>query len=298
MENLDQFPVSPEQQEEFSSKIELSFFRHGEKKNDREKSDFDIELTEEGKRQAVEKSEDGNPEQSVAFGSPRARAQETAAFVMAGSEEAITGEESLDELRGKLDKGLDKGSKVGVDERLNFDLDIETPYGEKAFESFKNGEYLKFLVEQSDQLAEKLSDGAGFTYSRGASNIASMIDKYVKVAKRWDELANDESKEYSDTLERFFGTHMGVNEAFLAKLIEKTKGVEERDEFVQVLGGHGFDFTEGFEVEILNKDSEEPIIHINYKKEKEGESEETVFEFSEEVSLGVIHEIIDEGAHQ
>ena len=60
------------------------FFCHSEKENNKSKSDFGIELTPAGKKQAIDKSETKNIEQSVAFGSPQARAQETAAFVMSG----------------------------------------------------------------------------------------------------------------------------------------------------------------------------------------------------------------------
>ena len=59
-------------------------------------------------------------------------------------------------------------------------------------------------------------------------------------------------------------------ESFLAKLIEKTKGIKERDRFVQALNNQGFDYAEGFDVEIRNKESGEPIIHISYKKKRTG----------------------------
>ena len=170
--------------ENYTSKIELSFFRHGEKENDKSKSDFDIELTPTGKRQAIEKSETKSVEQSVAFGSPRIRAQETAAFVMSGNQEEITGDESLEELKEKLDKDLAKGSKVGIDKRLDFDIDFDSEFGKAALDYFKRGEYLKFLVEQSDKLAEETGDETSFTYLRGAANIAGIIDKYIKVARR------------------------------------------------------------------------------------------------------------------
>lgn len=284
-----------EEKEDYTSKIELSFFRHGEKEDNKSKSDLDIELTEAGKKQAVEKSDTKDIDQSLAFGSPRIRAQETAAFVMSGGEDNVTGEESLEELKEKLGEVLSVGTRVGIDKRLDFNVDFGSEYGKIALEYFKKGEYLKFLVEQSDRLAEETRD-EGFTYLRGASNIASIIDKYIRVAKRWDELAQDKQKGYSDTLERFFGTHLGVNESFLAKIIEETKGIEERDKFVLTLDNQGFDFTEGFNVEILNKSSDEPVVRISYNKEtREGNEKETIFEFNEEVSVNLIRSIIDEG---
>jgi hypothetical protein len=42
------------------------------------------------------------------------------------------------------------------------------------------------------------------------------------------------------------GSHGGVTESFLLKVIEKIKGVAERDRFVSIIGNQ-FDFLEGFE---------------------------------------------------
>ena len=56
----------------------------------------------------------------------------------------------------------------------------------------------------------------------------------------------------------------------MAKLIEKTKGIEERDKFVKILNNQGFDYAEGFDIDIKNKELGEPTVHISYKKEKTG----------------------------
>ena len=90
-------------------------------------------------------------------------------------------------------------------------------------------------------------------------------------------------------MKRFFGSHQGVLESFLAKLIEKTKGIEERNKFVEVLNNQGFDYAERFEVDIKNKESGEPTIHLLYKKEKEGK---TVFEFDEDLPKEIIDSIV------
>ena len=66
----------------------------------------------------------GDLNQAVAFGSPRKRAQQTSAYAMAGkSLDTITGSESLEELKEKIDKDLKVGSKIGSDPRLDFYLD-------------------------------------------------------------------------------------------------------------------------------------------------------------------------------
>ncbi|MBU4458848.1 histidine phosphatase family protein, partial [Patescibacteria group bacterium] len=146
--------------ERFTSRIVLKFFRHAEQEpGNKEKSDFERRLTATGREQAIKKSKIQDIEQAVAFGSPRKRAQETAGFVMAGKQEEITGKESLEGLKEKLDKKIKVGSKIAVDERLDFPVgDWDSKYVQEVFSAFKKSEGLKFIVEQSDKLAEKLND--------------------------------------------------------------------------------------------------------------------------------------------
>lgn len=282
-------PENKERKEQITSTIDLRFFRHAEKESDKSKSDEEIELTETGRKQAVEKSEDKDISQSVAFGSPRKRTQQTAGLVMSGQLDEITGNESIEELKEKLNKEIKIGSKIGVDKRLDFNMDFSTEIGKKAFAAFKNGEYLKFLVEQSDALAESLKDRDMETYSSMAGRVAEIVKKYLAIAPRWDKLAQDESKNYEDTLKRFLGTHQGIGESFLAKVIEQTKGKDKRDAFVSALGNQGFDFAEGFDVKIETIDDKTQNIHISFKKEKEGQ---VVFEYDEIVPREVIESFI------
>lgn len=280
---------SQESKENITSKIDLRFFRHGDKESSKEKTDEEIELTETGRKQAVEKSEDTDISQSIAFGSPRKRTQQTAGLVMGGSMEEITGDETIEELKEKLDRELKVGSKIGVDRRLDFNVDFSTDFGKKALEAAKNGQWLKFLVEESDKIAQESQDGTIESYSRYASRVAEIVKKYLVVAERWDKLAQDESKNYEDTLKRFLGTHQGVAESFLAKVIEKTKGEVERDAFVRALNNQGFDFVEGFEVEIDTIDGQEQKIRISFKKEKD---RKVLYSYNEIISSEVIDSLI------
>lgn len=278
-----------EKKETITSKIDLRFFRHTDKESSKEKTDEEIELTERGRSQAVEKSMDDDISQSVAFGSSRKRTQQTAGFVMGGLLEEIIGDETLEELKEKLDNELKVGSKIGMDKRLDFDIDFSSDFGKKALEAVKNGQWLKFLVEESDKIAEE-SQGSGIeTYSVYASHVAEIVKKYLVVAKRWDKLAQDESKNYEDTLKRFFGTHQGIAESFLAKVIETTRGKDERDLFVSALNNQGFDFVDGFEVEIDTIDGKEQKIHILFRKEKDGK---VLYEYDEILPSEVIDKLI------
>jgi len=265
--------------------------RHDEKEKDKTKSDEEVRLTPAGKMRAKEKAEEDNIDQSMAFGSPRKRTQETAGLVMSGKLEEITGTETLEELKEKLDKDLPlkSGSKIMVDDRLNFEADLTSVYAKKALDSAKNGKYLKFLVEDSDRLAKEENDDKSSTYSKQAQAIASVVEKYYSIAPRFNELVQDEDKNYKDIMKRFFGSHQGVLESFLAKVIEKTMGIKERDNFVKALNDQGFDYAEGFEIDIKNKELGEPTVHLSYKKEKEGE---TIFEFDEDLPKEMIDSLV------
>ena len=278
-----------EKRENITSKINLRFFRHADKESSKEKPDEAIELNETGKRQAVGTSRDSDISQSVAFGSPRKRTQQTAGLVMSGLLAEIKGDETVEGLKEKVDRELKVGSKIGIDKRLDFNIDFSTDFGKKVLESAKNGRWLKFLVEESDKIAEEFQDNGIETYSIYASRVAEIVKKYLSVASRWDALVQDETKNYHDTLKRFFGTHQGIAESFLAKVIEQTKGKNERDVFVSALSNQGFDFVEGFEVEIDTINGEEQKMRLSFKKEKDGE---VLYEYSEIVPAEIIDNMI------
>ncbi|MBI2476104.1 MAG: histidine phosphatase family protein [Candidatus Taylorbacteria bacterium] len=292
MEHLET-PASPEANEK--ARVLLHFFRHGEQFKDPTKSDPEYELSPTGREQGMKKAKAVNGKtnlrQTMAFGSPRKRAQQTASFAMAGEAlDTIVGDESLSELKAKLNKDIPYGSKVMGDPRLDFFMDKNTPFGKEAFDAFAaKKQYLKFLAEDSDRLAGELRDKNGSTYSRQARGVAEILKKYLTVANQWDKLVKD--GKYTDSkLERFLGSHGGVTESFLLKVIEKTKGVAERDKLIALMP-NGFDYTEGFDITITNQgESKEPVLHISYKKVNEKDPKLN-FEFDEDVPLAVIQDI-------
>jgi broad specificity phosphatase PhoE len=129
--------------------IILHFFRHSEKESDKNKTDEEINLTPNGRKMAVEHaSDETNISQSVAFGSPKKRTQETALYQMLGSKKEITGELSFDDLKTKVNESLRIGSKVGVDKNLDFP-DIEmSQYKTIVYDAFKKGEYIPLLAHE------------------------------------------------------------------------------------------------------------------------------------------------------
>jgi hypothetical protein len=301
MESERQHFEDKEAGEVVTSRIELNFFRHGAKEKSIDgQPDEEVNLTPAGREQAVAEAEDEDISQSVASGSPRKRAQHTAGLVMAGKHETITGDESLEEFTQKVDAELEKlnrghglegkhGSKMRVDKRLDFVITDSTELGKQLIDSFYRKEYLKFLVEQSDVLAESLHDTESETYSRQAGRIAEMVKVYLNGATRWDQLVRDESKNYQDTLKRFFSSHQGVVESFLAKVVDLTKGREERDKLVTALDNQGFGFVEGIRVSIETTSEGKQNIRVAFKKEKDGQ---VLFDYDEVVPEEVIEKLI------
>jgi len=285
-----------EEPQEFSSKVSLEFFRHDEKeKTKSDQPDQEVALTEKGRKHARSLSKTEDISQAVAFGSPFRRAKETAAYVMGGEAMSLTGNESLEDLKKIIDTELKVGTKISADPRLGFNIDKETPYGREANAAFGRGEWLKFLVEKSDQMAGECGDNKSSTYSRMATDIAKIVEKYLTIAPRFDSLVRE--KGYNEELKRFFGSHLGVLESFLAKVIEKTKGEEELDHFVKTLKNQGFGFSEGFKIDIENpQEDKEPVVKISY--EKKGENPEDSFEFDEKIDPSILQEIIKEGSEK
>lgn len=283
--------LEKESGEKYSSRVSLEFFRHDEKEKSKpDQPEQEIPLTKEGRRHSKASSKNKDISQSVAFGSRFRRARETATYKMAGNMTDITGDETLEELEKKVNAQLKVGKKVAVDERLSLEVDEESPYGKEANVAYGKVEWLKFLVEDSDRLANKYEDKESSTYSRQASNIAQIIQKYAKVAPRFDSLVQE--KGYEKEMKRFFGSHQGILESFLLKMIEKTKGKEEADRLVKLLKNQGFDFSEGFHVDI---DTSGGYSTIKISYERRGDNPENSFIFEEEINPALLQDIIREG---
>ncbi len=290
MEKLESVP-SPENMEK-ASRIVLHFLRHGKK--GKAENDYEVRLTPEGRKEAVGKAAETNVSQAMAFGSPRKRTQESAALMMAGAEDDITGDESFEELAQKLNEGIKVGSKIFADKRLDFTIDESSPAGQKEMEAYTSKRWMPFLINESDNLAKVLDDKGISTYSRMAGAVADIVRKYIEVEGRWHGLVNDEGKKYDEMLERFLGSHQGVTESFLSKIIEKTQGSLERDKFVAAVNNQGFDFLEGFDVEI-KKNSADGAPAIRIKFEKKDDEDKVIFSFDQDVPASVIDEISAEG---
>lgn len=241
-----------------------------------EKDDKDVLLNDEGRHLAAEKFEKplGMRFGHVA-GSSRIRTLETA--VIAATQDITKEPEDLGIGKAREKKDLD------------FYVDENGEYGKRYNKAYDGGKMMAFLMRESDDLAKEYGDTTSCTYSRMAANIARIIYQNFQAAKRGAavlEQSKNQKNELND-FERILATHGTIQESFLLKVVEKLKGIEARDAFFLVIGEKWFDFTEGFDV-TLSKENGEEKIRITYKK--------GAFLFDEIVSVGIIEEIISEGA--
>lgn len=130
---------------------------------------------------------------------------------------------------------------------------------------------------------------------RHAGNISEILERYIRIGNNFNKLvskANEkEREEYGNRLERYLGSHQGVLETFILKILEKTQGKEKRDEYIKAIGD-GFKETQGFRVEIVNVGDEQKILLTYETPDKSGNEdfkEETI-----EIDKNLIGEIIEE----
>ncbi len=144
-----------EQEKQVETKIVLEFMRHGKKEADKTKPDEKVRLTAEGRKMAQDKGTEIKPQKyvSVAWGSPRERTQETALHAMLPD---VDENASLEEMNKMLAEEKKFPTKLIVDSRLNFDM--SGPEGKEMEQAFKDGKYLQYLIESSDQRAIDLGD--------------------------------------------------------------------------------------------------------------------------------------------
>lgn len=263
--------LEPEKEKEIETRIILEIMRHGKKEEDETKSNEELRLTQEGRRQADTKGKELKPQARVAvgWGSLRGRTQETAYRAMLATEN-LSPDASLEEIEKAISQEVKFGKKMILDERLNFN--DKGPVGQEMNKAYDVGRYLPYIILQSDRRAIEIGDKETTTYTRMAANIAELVKRYAKVGNNFNRLASktDEYEKFGNQLERYMGTHGGVVESFLAKILEKIQGVEKRDEFVKNIGSL-FKETEGVHIELINKGKEQNILvdyEVNGKKER------------------------------
>lgn len=282
--------MEQEPKEKIRTKVILELMRHSKKETDPSKTDEEILLTGEGRALATERGRElqPQPEVSMAYGSPKKRTQETAARAMlAGS--IGNPDADLEAIEEMVRDHLKYGEKIREDKRLSFD--ISGPSGAEALAAFKAGQYLPYLLQESDRRAIETKDTVSSTYLRQAGNVAELVKRYAHMGNNFHKLAErtDKYEQFGNQLERYMGTHQGVAECFVAKVLEKIQGNAERDAFIDSTGT-GFSETRGIHIEIVNTGDEQTIMMTYPVKNKEGIEEQWSVEFSTKL----LDEIIEE----
>ncbi|MDP4000877.1 MAG: histidine phosphatase family protein [bacterium] len=251
--------------------IRLEFFRHDEKAKPTEgQPDTTVRLTPKGRVAATEAGKNLNPEPevAVAFGSNRERSVETAMRGMLANQEEIGPDTTLEDIRELVAGQVKVGRKDMVSPNLNFDWSGSKEFNEPAMARYAAKDGLRFLVEDSDQLVEKLKDQTSTSWSRQAGNIAELIKKYYEILPTWQRVAAEHPEKYAqfnNEMQRFMGSHQTVTESFLMKVIEKTEGREAVMKFIESLPDkNGFGFSEGFTINLIIDDAGRDIV-MNYK---------------------------------
>jgi hypothetical protein len=223
-----------------------------------------------------------------AAGSPRVRSGHTAMLHMVGGREELnegvltadgnkeigkilreeltqtdaeTGKLPHNQIEDLIQEMSGTNARVRVDNRLNFVDDKHAPLGSLLQQAYVDAVYLRTIVEESNQIAIAQGGEYTATYTGKAAQVADMFNDYFKAAARLREVSKkvqaDQAEKHGEDLvqsssdfERFLGSHQGLLESFMLKVVENTEGVEARDELMGSLGAGGFDESEGFDVTI------------------------------------------------
>lgn len=290
-----------------TSRVLLDFMRHGKREKDPDPAldgGPSARLTAEGRAQVDAKGRELGAQTEVAlgWGSPRIRTQETGYRAMLAGK-GIEPDDTLEKIEERVAQGKEEtfeeegvrglgtfGKKMIASPLLDFH--DKGPIAEEGVAAYRAGNYMGWVIQESDASARAKKDQGSSTYTRIAGNVAEIILRYTKVGTNFNRIAShkDIYKEFGNQLERYLGTHMGISESFVAKVLEETRGMGIRDAFLQSVGG-GFSETEGVRIEIVNKGTEQTIIMRYAVKDPTGGSNR-----EEQVEIGkdILEKIIAE----
>jgi len=282
---MENFKLKIEQQEKIRpATIRLEIFRHDDKGSNttadpNEDVDKTLPLSKTGRKHASEngKNKNPHPETAIAYGSLRHRTIETAERQLLAHETFVKEDLSLDEINKLIGDKLRIGKKYKNTELLDFNFNGSDQFREATADHFVNKkDLLVWYLEQSDQLVENEKDQISTSYSRLAGNVATLVSKYFDAYSKWKKIVSDNPDKYNkydNELQRFMGTHQGVAESFLMKVIEKTNGKKEVYNFINSLKSkNGFEFGEGYSLvisETKNNNNElTKIMSVNFNDKK------------------------------
>ena len=201
----------------------------------------------------------------LVYGSPRQRAQETALRQLLANEAVVTDESTLEELKESVKKALPFGNKLVISDQLDYMAKNPDPAFTEAYNSnYQKGQLLSFMLNESDNLVKEKMDANDYSYSRIAGNIASIVKRYTGIMPTWERIYDKKQFGDANEMQRFVGTHQGIPEIFLIKVIEKTEGKKAAEEFIEQLPDkNGGGFSEGISATIRMEQSK-PEVALRY----------------------------------
>ena len=252
--------TSPERAQDAT--IRLEFFRHDEfDKEDPTKKNREKILTQNGRRHAIEvgKTRNPHPEVGLVYNSPRVRTTDTALRQMLANEPEISENDTVEDIINKVRQKMPMGKKNIESESLNYNYGGSKAYMEAIMSHVSQSQdVLTFMLKESDAFCLKEYDSISNCYTRTAGKVAELVQKYIRVLPRWNQLTKEKPEQYAkfnNELQRFFGSHQMVPPCFLMKAIEKTEGPEAVWHLIESkeLDKNGLRFSEGFSVVIAPK---------------------------------------------
>lgn len=268
-----------EQEKEAPMVIKLHAMRHEKRENTGETLPHEVEqgidpdnrtsLKPEGIKDAIAAGRDDvDWNRTRIMGSPRVRSIMTAALLAAGGREEMKNVDvenlSLKDVEKLIQEMGGNKAAFRIEDKLNFIDDKKAPLGMFLDDAYHAKTYLKTILEDSDRMAVELQSEADSSYSGKAGLTAELFYRYFQAASRLRKMSEGvqraQAEEHGEELEqseadfeRFMGSHQGILETFLFKAVEKTEGVEARDQLLADIGNAGFDTAEGFDITITEQ---------------------------------------------
>jgi broad specificity phosphatase PhoE len=266
-------------------RLHMHIFRHGKKDGGHDVTpevDMAMALKPEGRIQAHEKGVELKTAGGAISGSSRARTRETAMHVAHANNPEVTGEESYDELVEKL------GITPWVNKAFDMPFSKDDPNFPIINQKSDEGIFFKWAAEEADR-ALKDGDASKTIYGIQARKVAAVVDRFATIASKMAdraERAKERGEDAETEREQVMGTHAGVNESFVAEVLRRMHGDEERQKMLNILP-NGVSETQGSDIDIVATSGEEPRVHILFVGGKDQK-----YSFNEDVPLSVIKDIV------
>ena len=217
------------------------------------------------------------------------RTRQTAAAIRAAGQPNITGQErSLKELETALGETDDLSARVWINKGLAMPFTKGETHGvDRILEAYNRNEYMRESLKLHQEGVEASKPRGSSIHAKQVYGIAKIITRYARITPKLVE-----NPTVPHAIERFLGTHGGVQESFWIELVRKLRGETEVERLIAMIP-NGVGYNEGMDVDIVARSrDEEPRLRILFTVGK-GESQ---YKFDEVVPVAVIDKVLEEFA--